>query len=139
MFSELDTAIESILGDPLAPPGIRGSSIDFTTPTKVNTFGNDTVNLFLLEIKENRVLRDPEPIYEFNAGVYTRKAPPMRVDVIYVVTAWATAANPIPTEHELLAQALGWLNHFPVIPTALLPNQPFPVVMFTAMPDERLS
>jgi hypothetical protein len=85
------------------------------------------------------MLRNPEPIYEFTAGVFTRKSPPMRVDVTYVVTAWSNASDPIPAEHKLLAQALGWLNQHPVIPEAYVPSQPFPVVMFAAPPDERLS
>jgi hypothetical protein len=141
MFAALDDAIEIILGQAPATLTLSGATIDFKTPPKNFNPSVDTINLFLLEVKENRVLHDPEPIYEFNAGVYTRKTPPMRVDVTYVVTAWAssTAIDPIETEHNLLAQALGWLNHYPVIPAALVPNQPYPVLMFTALPDERLN
>ncbi len=140
MFSELDQALEQILNDPQAPGLLPNADIKFVTPMKGYSVSNVTVNLFLLEVKENRVLRDPLPIYDFIAGVFTRKQPPMRVDVSYVVTAWSSSVTgQIQEEHDLLAQALGWLNCYPTIPQALLPNQPFPVMMFTAVPDERLN
>lgn len=141
MFTSLDQALTTLLDDATAPAALRGAEVSFETPIKAYKPNNPTINLFLLEVKENRTLRDPEPIIEFVGGIYTRKLPPVRVDVTYVVTSWSaeTGEDKISEEHELLALALAWLSRFPVAPSVLLPGQPFPVTLFTALPDNRLN
>jgi len=141
MIQDLDTTLKTIFDDILAPAKLRNAEIKFETPVKTYNPGSPTINLFLLEVKENRVLRDPVPIIEFSAGAFTQKQPPVRVDATYVVTAWSAEVgeDKISEEHELLALALAWLSRFPVVPGALLPSQPFPVTLFTALPDNRLN
>ncbi len=141
MFASLDQALTSLLDDAAAPAALRGAEVSFETPVKTYSPGSPTINLFLLEVKENRTLRDPEPIIEFTGGVYTRKQPPVRVDVTYVVTSWSadTGEDKISEEHELLALALAWFSRFSVAPSGLMPGQPFPVTLFTALPDNRLN
>jgi hypothetical protein len=141
MFPSLDTALTQILDDATAPQALRDADVSFETPVKTYAPGSATINLFLLEVKENRVLRDPVPIVEFSAGAFTQKQPPVRVDVTYVVSAWSaeTGEDKISEEHELLALALAWFSRFPLVPGGLLPGQPFPVPLFTALPDNRLN
>lgn len=141
MFPILNSALDTILHDIKAPPVLRAADVEFETPAKNYNPKKATINLFLLEVKENRVLRDPVPIVEFSAGVFTQKQPPIRVDATYVITTWSEKINDnkVKEEHELLALALAWFSRFPVIPGALLPGQPFPVPLFTALPDNRLN
>ena len=141
MFPILNTALKTILDDAAAPLTLRAADVSFETPVKTYAPSSATINLFLLEVKENRLLRDPEPIITYSAGTFTKKQPPVRVDVTYVVTAWSaeTGEDKISEEHELLALALAWFSRVPVVPGALLPGQPFPVPLFTALPDNRLN
>jgi uncharacterized protein DUF4255/carboxypeptidase family protein len=134
MFQDLDTALTNLLHDPAAPADVRNADISFETPDKNFTPADGTVNLFLFDLKENRELRDPEPIREIIAGVVVRRQPPLRTDCTYLVTAWANnLAGParVAGEHSLLGQTLVWLSRFPIVPAAFfvgggLANPPFP-------------
>jgi hypothetical protein len=134
MFQDLDTALTNLLHDPAAPADVRNADINFETPDKNFTPADGTVNLFLFDLKENRELRDPEPIREIVAGVVVRRQPPMRADCTYLVTAWANnLAGParVAGEHSLLGQTLVWLSRFPHVPATFfvggsLANPPFP-------------
>jgi len=134
MFQDLDTALTNLLHDPAAPLDVRNADISFETPDKNFAPADGTVNLFLCDLKENRELRDPEPIRDIVAGVVVRRQPPMRTDCTYLVTAWANnLAGParVAGEHSLLGQTLVWLSRFPTVPAAFfaggsLANPPFP-------------
>jgi uncharacterized protein DUF4255/carboxypeptidase family protein len=132
MFDDLDDTLETILNDAAAPIELRNAAVSFETPDRNFTPAQTTVNLFLFEVKENRELRDPVPITELVAGNFIRRRPPLRVDCMYLVTAWSNqmGAARIAVEHQLLAQALLWLSRFPTVPEAFLQGslagQPFP-------------
>ena len=144
MFHDLDTAIESILNLADAPPQLLAADISFETPDRNYAPATPTVNLFLFEVKENRELRDPEPIVDKVGDLFIRRLPPLRVDCTYIVTAWSNlaAAARVVEEHRLLGQALLWLSRFPIVPANLLigtlANQPFPPPTLVAqmMPDK---
>lgn len=134
MFQDLDNAISALLNDPAAPTDVRNADVSFETPDKSFAPPAATLNLFLYELKENRELRDPEPIREVVAGVVVRRQPPLRADCTYLVTAWANnLAGParVAGEHSLLGQTLVWLSRFPTVPAAFfvggtLADPPFP-------------
>lgn len=132
MFDDLDDTLEAILNDAAAPIELRNAAVSFETPDRTFTPAQTTVNLFLYEVKENRELRDPVPITEFVGGNFIRRRPPLRVDCLYLVTAWSSqmGAARVAEEHRLLAQALLWLSRFPTIPEGFLlgslADQPFP-------------
>jgi hypothetical protein len=132
MFQDLDDTLEAILDDSAAPIELRNAEVSFETPDKNFAPPQATVNLFLFEVKENRELRDPIPIREIVAGNFIRRTPPLRVDCMYLVTAWSNqiGAAKIAEEHQLLAQALIWLSRFQTIPAGFLQGgligQPFP-------------
>ncbi len=143
MFEDLDNTLALILDDPAAPAELRNADISFATPNRSfpPTLTQATVNLFLYDVKENLVLRDPVPIIEKVGNSFIRRLPPLRVDCSYIVTAWSNQTGParVVEEHRLLAQALLWLSRFPTIPAIYLqgslPTQPFPLATTVAQMD----
>jgi hypothetical protein len=120
MLQDLDTTLQQLLDDNAAPAELDAAAKSFETPDK--NFGQNlpqnTLNLFLFNVAENRELRDPRPIEEKRGTVIVRRPAPLRVNATYMVTAWSTGtgATKIAEEHQLLAQAIAWLSRFPVIP-----------------------
>lgn len=130
-FHDLDFTLRALLklsaipGGPLGLGELKVADISFETPARSYDPKEITLNLFLYEIKENRELRDPVPIYELGLNGFERRRPPIRVDCTYMVTAWSpeAGADKIREEHALLCQALLWLNRFPTIPASYA-NEP---------------
>lgn len=144
MFQDLDATLQQILDDPAMPPALtdlRNADVSFETPDRSFAPGQSTVNLFLYEVKENRELRNAEPIIQRVGDVYFRRRPPIRVDCTYMVSAWssATGAAKVAAEHRLLALALLWLSRFTTIPENYLQGslavQPFPPPTMVAQVD----
>lgn len=130
MFQDLDLSLKALFAPPvLNPPAfplLRASDKSFLTPDKNFTPAQNTVNLFLYDVKENRDLRDNTPILEKQGATFVRRPPPVRMNCSYVATAWSTgtADAKIATEHQLLAEALHWLSGFSAIPQAILDTLP---------------
>jgi hypothetical protein len=125
MFDDLDKTLKKILDDPAMPASIAGlhnADKSFLTPDRNFTPAQAAVNLFLYEVKENRQLRDAEPIVEKIGTTFVQRPPPLRVDCCYLVTGWSsqTGAVKASEEHRLLAEALLWLSRFPTIPATFL-------------------
>ncbi len=146
MFQDLDSTFQHIFGDPATPADLRNADVSFLTPDMNYSPDTATINLFLFAMHENREQRDPEPIIEMNnAGTYIRRRPPIRVDCIYLVTAWSHQNDDlkIQEEHKLLALALAWLSRYPNIPNTMLQgsltSQPEPPPVYVAQRDEHLS
>lgn len=141
MFQDLDLTLKGILGDAKPPAELRGAQPSFLTPERGYAPSENTVNLFLYDVKENRELRDPVPIVEQKGEAFIRRRPPLRVDCSYLVTAWSTAEKEVKVkeEHELLGAAFLWLSRFPTIPeeylTGTLADQPFPPPTLVAQMD----
>ena len=129
-----------MLHDASAPPEVKGADVSFLTPDKsLPALANPTIVLFLYEVKENRLLRDPVPIVERVGSQYVQRLAPLRTDCCYIVTAWSKAQGDqrISEEHRLLARTLAWLSLFPTIPAKYLQgtslqDQPFPLPMAVA-------
>ena len=141
MFHDLDMTLKGLLGDAKAPAELRGAQASFLTPEKGYAPSENTVNLFLYDVKENRDLRDPVPIVEKVNATFVRRRPPLRVDCSYLVTAWSTAQKDVKVkeEHQLLGAAFLWLSRFPTIPDKFLQgslaNQPSPPPTMVAQMD----
>lgn len=142
MFRDLDKTLENVLNDTAAPPELVAADVNFEMPDKNFTPRQAAVNLFLYEVHENRVLRDPVPVIEKIGNTFVRRQPPLRVDCSYMVTAWDTGTGPtkVANEHRLLSQALLWLTRFPIIPdrylVGSLQNPPFPHPTMVAQMNE---
>ncbi|NJL51511.1 MAG: DUF4255 domain-containing protein [Hydrococcus sp. SU_1_0] len=141
MFDDLDDTLKRILDDPEAPVELRNADVSFETPEKSYVPAQPTVNLFLYEVKENQVLRDPAATLERVGDEFISRKPPLRVDCSYMITAWSnqTGAVKVKQEHQLLSQVLLWLSRFSSIPLAYLQgslaNQPFPPPTMVAQID----
>lgn len=135
MFQDLDATLAALLADPSAPSELRAAETSFLTPVKDYNPTPATLNFFLHGVRENRELHSSLPILDTVDNRYVQSVPPMRVDCIYLVTAWSPKAGDLKVaeEHQLLGAAVVWLSRNPVLPTTALvgslrdPPQPYPV------------
>lgn len=99
-----------------------------------------TLNLFLYDVRENQKLRQTQPMWDMvknSDGTITKRRKPVRVDLHYMITAWATEPE---DEHRLLGRTLMALFRFAHLPEELLPesfgNQTKPIPIMVAQYDE---
>jgi hypothetical protein len=144
MFQDLDSTLQQILDDPAMPSSLadlRNADVSFETPDRNFSPVQPTVNLFLYEVKENRELRNAEPIIQKVGDTYFRRRAPIRMDCNYMVSAWSNATGParVVAEHRLLAEALLWLSRFTTVPGNYLQGslavQPYPPPTIIAQVD----
>lgn len=98
------------------------------------------LNLFLYDVRENNKLRQARPHWETvsqnGAKSVERRRQPVRVDVHYLITAWA---NVVEDEHQILSLALLALFRHPELPEAFIPpelqDQPTPIALMVAQED----
>lgn len=95
--------------------------ITFDQPTHEwsGKLSRPTVNLFLHQVHENKTLREHRWQVGRENGKYTRQRKPIRVDLQYMITAWAADAE---DEHRLLARTLLALFRHPTLPEEMLPD-----------------
>jgi hypothetical protein len=140
MLHDLDRTIEKILRE---RGGLKETEIDiaFEQPTSEwsATISRPTVNCWAFDLRENLKLRSME--MQVNRNMKKREANmrmvPMRIDVAYLITAWARKAE---DEHQLLWRTLGALAHY----MALIPencegglkDQPYDIPVMVAQITE---
>lgn len=94
------------------------------------------LNVYLVDLRENRRLRSNERIARHNAGSTIEEPAPMRLDCHYLITAWSPAteaAGRTVAEHMLLSDVVTVLNATP----ELVPRQVFtPGGLPTLFPTE---
>jgi len=142
MIEDLDKALRELLIRELP---IKNGEIDisFEQPSRewsARVGGRPTLNLFLYDARENRKLRQTRPAWEavpHPDGTVTQRRRPVRMDLHYMITAWAAEAE---DEHRLLAGTLMALFRQPHLPEDLLPeslsDQPVPIPLEVAQSDE---
>ena len=92
----------------------------------------NAVNIYLVDLRENRTLRSNERIRDVSGPVATNMPAPRRVDCHFVATAWSPAtvtANIEPTldEHQLLYKSIGALmSGEPFVPRRIYSPDPLP-------------
>jgi hypothetical protein len=80
-----------------------------------------TLNLFMHDLHENNTLRQHEwHVTRQPDGKTTKQRSPIRLDLHYIVTAWATEPE---DEHELLTRAVWAFYRNPLLPDDLLPER----------------
>jgi Pvc16 N-terminal domain/Carboxypeptidase regulatory-like domain len=114
-------------------PGLTTQLIGFQPPnpdwrTRVGTSGGISVNVYLVDITEDRGLRSNARHREVMNGVTRETKAPERVRLHYVVSAWNSAKDSLQVrateaEHAVLAAVLGALiRAAPLNPARLLTN-----------------
>ena len=98
-----------------------------------------TLNLFLYDLHENKKLRNTQPMWELERqnGHTVKRRKPLRVDLKYIVTAWATEPD---DEHRLLSRGLAALARNAHLPEDVLPeslqDQPVPIPVVVAQEED---
>lgn len=121
MIDELDEAVRQLLIRELP---IRNNEIDiaFNQPKREWSarLSRPTLNLYLYDLQENTRLRQQMPqwhVERHSDGTSTQRRNPVRFDLHYMVTAWATEPD---DEHRLLTRTLMAFMRQPYLPEDLL-------------------
>ncbi len=141
MLTDIDQVLRQLLIRELP---IKNSEVEinFDQPSREwsSRLSRPTLNLFLHDIRENQKLRQSHPAWEIERnddGSITKRRRPVRVDLHYMITAWA---NDPEDEHNLLGRTLMALFRFPNLPEELLTeglrDQPGPIPIMAAQYDE---
>jgi hypothetical protein len=140
MIEDLDEALRQLLMRELP---IKNGEIDiqFNQPRREwsGRLSRPTLDLFLYDVRENAKLRHTAQGWELERrsdGTAVQRRRPFRVDLSYLITAWATEPE---DEHRLLARTLMALFRVPEMPADLLPeslqDQPAPITFKVAQSD----
>lgn len=137
MINDLDETLRALLVQavPLDPALV---DIGFDMPGKdwAAALTKPAVNLFLYDIRENHELRSNERFIARNPGAASESLAPARVDLTYLVSAWATDVD---DEHKLLGNVLRALLANPMLPPAVLKGtmatQTYPLRAWIAQPE----
>ena len=141
MIDDLDEALRDLL---IRDMPISSNEIDiaFDQPTRdwASRLSRPTLNIFMHDVRENNKLRTQQPYLSSTvSGVSaTMSASPVRLDVHYMVTAWA---NDPSDEHRLLGRMLMVLYRYKALPEefqyGVLDEQEYEILMKVAQYDQR--
>jgi hypothetical protein len=126
MIDDLDRSLENLLKRELPPELVSQVSISFAPPDgkfPPPSVALPAIDLFLYDVRENRDLRDGEWRLERQSdGNAVRKAPVVRIDCSYLVTAWPSGNSTTPArdEHRLLGEVMKALLRHATLPSAVL-------------------
>src|SRR3954452_478151 len=89
-----------------SPDQVRFQPPDDDWRTAVANLGRSALSVYLVDLRENRALRDHEWRVVFEAGGPHREVGPLRVDCHYLISAWSPATvtpalEPTLDEHAL--------------------------------------
>lgn len=111
--------------------GLTTNTISFQPPDErwrnfVNSQDKIALNIYLVDLYENRKLRSNEQIRRFENGIFTDELVPPQINCHYLITAWSPAQSnpavePVFDEHALLYDvAAALLRHDPLQPSRIL-------------------
>jgi len=133
MISEIDSALRELL---LRELPLRKGEVDITfdQPKRqwTSQLNKPTLNIFLVDIKENVEFRGSEQLSreKNDDGTVTVRRNPVRINLVYVITGWT---REIQDEHHLLSIAMLTLLRTPFLPADLVPES-----LKTASPPIRI-
>jgi hypothetical protein len=141
MIDDLDEALRQLLIRELP---VKNGEIDiaFDQPKREWSarLSRPTLNLFLYDLAENKKLRPTQPMWEIerdNNGNATKRRRDVRIDLKYVITAWAAEPE---DEHRLLTRTLMALFRSANMPEDVLPEslrgQQVPIPLVTAQEED---
>ena len=115
MIDDVSRTLRDLLKVPDDP--LKSCKISFEPPGQSFSPSDDTVNLFLYDVRENTLLRSNEPIIVREGNQAKRIPPPLRLDCSYLVTAWVQNGTDARFKEQLiLTQVVAALAKFPIIP-----------------------
>jgi hypothetical protein len=115
-----------------SPLQVRFQPPDDAWRTEVSTLGKPALNVYMIELKENREMHSCGRTRVTNAGIVNETPLPRYVDVHYLVTAWdpappSPAVEPTVVEHELLWGVIAALmDADPLTPQKIYAPSPLP-------------
>lgn len=120
MFNELEDVLKKLLIREL-PVKNGDVNIEFDQPKREWSarLSRPTIDLFLYDLRENNTLRQPEWQVEKKNGTAIKKLSPIRLNLNYMITAWASEPE---DEHNLLYRTLLVLFRHPELPEDLMPD-----------------
>ncbi len=141
MIEDLDEALRQLL---IREVPIKNNDIDITFDQPKREWSarlnRPTLNLFLYDMRENLKLRQTHQGWDVQRnpdGTVTQRRQPVRIDLFYIITSWATEPE---DEHRLLARTLMALFRTPRLEGDWLPmslrDQPAPISLMVAQPNE---
>jgi hypothetical protein len=116
-----------------SPLQVRFQPPDDTWRTEVSTLGKLALNVYMIELKENREMHSCGRTRVTNAGIVSETPLPRYVDVHYLITAWdpatpSPAVEPTVVEHELLWGVIAALmDADPLTPEKIYAPSPLPI------------
>ena len=115
VLGDLDRAVGALFERELAGRGGDGVGVSFDAPTAAwaEAVERPALNFYLYDVKESREERRVEWDEARVDGRTVELPPPVRLDVSYVITAWAASAE---DEHGLLSAALAIAYAHPALP-----------------------
>lgn len=120
MLDDLNETVRQLLVDSLKADGPIDVSFEQPTRDWSAKINRPTVNFFLLKLLENRKLRDLDWEIRQQNQMGVRRWLPRRIDVYYMVTAWATEPA---DEYHLLWRTLAILLRNNTLPKELYVGQ----------------
>lgn len=141
MIDDLDEALRQLLVRELP---VKNGEIDITFDQPRREWSarlnRPTLNLFLYDLAENKKLRQAQPVWQIehdSNGNATKRRREVRVDLRYMITAWAAEPE---DEHRLLTRTLLALFRHAHLPDDLLPEslhgQPVPIPLVVAQEED---
>jgi hypothetical protein len=116
-----------------SPLQVRFQPPDDDWRTYVSTLGKVALNVYMVELKENREMRMSGRAQTVNLGLVTETPFPRYVDVHFLITAWdpatpGPAVEPTVVEHELLwGVSSALIDADPLTPSEIYFPGPVPV------------
>lgn len=118
MLAQLDRLIREVLVSQIA--ALTTAQVRFQPPdsafrTDVVNMNAMALNVYLIELRENRKLRSNERLRTLDAGRVFTEAAPERMDCVYLISAWSPAqpgpgVEPTIDEHALLYETASVLT-----------------------------
>lgn len=104
----------------------------------------NALNVYLADVRENRILRSNERVRTFANGMVTDMPKPRQIDCHYLISAWSPATvtatvEPSIDEHALLYKAVGALmTSEPLVPRRVYAPAPLPAGFPAVIADAEL-
>ena len=121
-IADLDETLRQLLVRELARHHFEGVEVTFDAPSREwsGKLTGPTVNMFLYDLREALERVDVTQDERREDGKAHTTPPPLRLELTYAVSAWATA---VEDEHRLLSQVLVTLFSYRQLPQDLAPGQ----------------